>query len=85
LPRQVSHCALRKLSLRRCKMDDVNCATLCEALHNNESLEILDLSGNNLGKYEVSYYLFCFHNFLQQQAEISATPQFFFTCSPISF
>lgn len=43
-------------------MDDENCATLCEALHNNESLEILDLSGNNLGKYEVSVDFYCmFH------------------------
>lgn len=50
---QVSHCALRKLSVRKCKMDDVNCTMLCEALHKNESLEILDISANNLGKYEV--------------------------------
>jgi hypothetical protein len=49
----VAHCALRKLSVRKCKLDDVNCTMLCEALHKNESLEILDISANNLGKYEV--------------------------------
>lgn len=43
---QVSHCALRRLNVRRCAIDDDNCIALCRSLHHNESLESLDISEN---------------------------------------
>jgi hypothetical protein len=50
---QVSHCALRKLNVRRCGIDDDNCIRLCASLHKNESLEALDVS-ENLPVHDVS-------------------------------
>ena len=50
---QASHCTLRKLNVRGCKIDDENCTLLCAGLQRNESLEVLDISNNNLGKMEV--------------------------------
>lgn len=50
---QEAHCALRKLNLRHCAIDDDNCIRLCRSLRANESLEALDLS-ENLPRHDVS-------------------------------
>lgn len=56
---QVSHCALRKLNLRHCSIDDENCIRLCRSLHANESLEVLDLSENlSLHDVNICFILF---------------------------